>query len=73
MPNYIIYCKPKATEEQVQKVRQDVLDKGGRIGHEYSLTGGISITFDYDEDIVKPFYAHPYIKRIERDSEFASQ
>jgi hypothetical protein len=32
----------------------------------------LSITFDYDEDIIKPFYKHPYIKHIERDSEFAT-
>ncbi|KAJ5317593.1 hypothetical protein PENANT_c038G10637 [Penicillium antarcticum] len=72
MPNYVIYPKRKATEEQVQKVRQDILDKGGRIGQEDSLTGGICITFDYDEDIIKPFYKHPLIARVERNSEFAT-
>ncbi|KAJ5775412.1 uncharacterized protein N7511_000423 [Penicillium nucicola] len=70
MPNYVIYPKRKATEEQVQK--QDVLDTGGRLGPEDSLTGGICITFDYDEDIIKPFYKHPLIARIERNSEYAT-
>ncbi|ROT38708.1 protease propeptide/inhibitor [Sodiomyces alkalinus F11] len=68
MPNtYIVTCKKDATPEQVQAAKQHAIDQGGKIGHEYSLIKGFSVTFDSDS--IRTLEEHEHIDAVEADQE----
>ncbi|KAJ5836591.1 hypothetical protein N7447_002617 [Penicillium robsamsonii] len=71
MPSYIITCKPDATDDQVQAVKEHAQEQGGSIGHEYSLIKGFSVTFP--EDSVHSLDSHPHVENVEADGEMRTQ
>ncbi|KAJ5165129.1 uncharacterized protein N7500_006959 [Penicillium coprophilum] len=71
MPSYIITCKPDATDDQVQAVKDKATEQGGSIGHEYSLIKGFSVTFP--EDSVHSLDSHPHVENVEADGEVKTQ
>ncbi|KAK3390559.1 hypothetical protein B0H63DRAFT_466009 [Podospora didyma] len=71
MPSYIVTCKEDATDDQIKAAKQDAIDKGGKIGHEYSLIKGFQVTFP--EDTVQTYEKHEHVKDIEADGEVKTQ
>ncbi|KYK59691.1 putative peptidase inhibitor i9 protein [Drechmeria coniospora] len=71
MPSYIITCKDNATPEQVEAVKKHATDQGGKIGHEYSLIKGFSVTFD--NDAVTTLESHEHVKAVEADGVMRTQ
>ncbi|KAJ5199075.1 hypothetical protein N7491_000362 [Penicillium cf. griseofulvum] len=71
MPSYIITCKPEATDDQVQAVKDHAKEQGGSIQHEYTLIKGFSVTFP--EDTIQILEAHPHVENVEADGEMRTQ
>ncbi|KAJ5955083.1 Proteinase inhibitor propeptide [Penicillium viridicatum] len=71
MSSYIITCKPDATDDQVQAVKDHAKEQGGTIGHEYSLIKGFAVSFP--EDTVHSLDSHPHVEHIEADKEMKTQ
>ncbi|KAF7555429.1 hypothetical protein G7046_g6553 [Stylonectria norvegica] len=71
MPGYIVTCKDDATDDQVKAAKQHAIDQGGKIGHEYSLIKGFSVTFD--KDAVNTLESQEHVKAVELDSEMKTQ
>jgi len=71
MPTYIITCKEDASDEQVQSAKQHAIDQGGKIGHEYKIIKGFSVTFD--NDAVQTLEAHEHVKAVEEDAIMTTQ
>ncbi|TPX07663.1 uncharacterized protein E0L32_010661 [Thyridium curvatum] len=67
MPTYIVTCKDDATPEQVAAAKKHATDQGGKIGHEYALIKGFSVTFP--EDSVATLEKHEHVKAVEKDQE----
>ncbi|KAI5861875.1 alpha-ketoacid dehydrogenase kinase [Durotheca rogersii] len=67
MPTYIVTCNPDATPEQVAAAKQHAIDQGGKIGHEYSLIKGFSVTFPNDS--ISTLASHEHVKDVELDQE----
>ncbi|KAI1083652.1 alpha-ketoacid dehydrogenase kinase [Whalleya microplaca] len=67
MPTYIVTCKPDATTEQVAAAKKHAEDQGGKIGHEYSLIKGFSVTFP--QDSIQTLESHEHVKAVELDQE----
>ncbi|KAJ5518309.1 Proteinase inhibitor propeptide [Penicillium expansum] len=61
MSSYIITCKPDATDDQVQAVKDHAKEQGGTIGHEYSLIKGFALD------------SHPHVEHVEADQEVKTQ
>ncbi|CAP98876.1 Pc22g15880 [Penicillium rubens Wisconsin 54-1255] len=61
MSSYIITCKPTATDDEVQAVKDHAQKQGGTIGHEYSLIKGFALD------------AHPHVDNVEADKEVTTQ
>ncbi|KAL2754563.1 hypothetical protein ACRALDRAFT_1063363 [Sodiomyces alcalophilus JCM 7366] len=47
--------------------KQHAIDQGGKIGHEYSLIKGFSVTFD--KDSVMTLQNHEHVDAVEADQE----
>ncbi|KAF3027346.1 hypothetical protein E8E15_006561 [Penicillium rubens] len=71
MSSYIITCKPTATDDEVQAVKDHAQKQGGTIGHEYSLIKGFAVTFP--KDTVHSLDAHPHVDNVEADKEVTTQ
>ncbi|KAJ5958575.1 uncharacterized protein N7479_005725 [Penicillium vulpinum] len=71
MPSYVITCKPDATDDQVQAVKDHAKEQGGKIGHEYSLIKGFAVSFP--DDSVQSLAEHPHVENVEADSEVKIQ
>ncbi|KAK6831557.1 hypothetical protein RU639_002816 [Aspergillus parasiticus] len=71
MPSYIVTCKEDATDEQVQETKRHVIDQGGKIGHEYKIIKGFSVTFD--DDAIVTLESHPHVKAVEEDGIMSTQ
>ncbi|KAI0161751.1 hypothetical protein GGR52DRAFT_561026 [Hypoxylon sp. FL1284] len=71
MPTYIVTCKPDATPEQVAAAKKHAVDQGGKIGHEYNLIKGFSVTFP--EDAMTTLESNEHVKDVELDQEVRTQ
>ncbi|KAI0152261.1 peptidase inhibitor I9 [Hypoxylon sp. NC0597] len=71
MPTYIVTCKPDASPEQVAAAKKHAQDQGGKIGHEYNLIKGFSVTFP--NDAVTTLESHEHVKAVELDQEVRTQ
>ncbi|KAE8339440.1 hypothetical protein BDV24DRAFT_135973 [Aspergillus arachidicola] len=71
MPTYIVTCKEDATPEEVQATKEHAVDQGGKIGHEYTIIKGFSVTFP--EDAVMTLESHPHVKAVEEDGVMSTQ
>ncbi|KAI6780443.1 putative peptidase inhibitor i9 protein [Emericellopsis cladophorae] len=71
MPSYIVTCKEDASPEQVEEVKKHTKEQGGKIGHEYSIIKGFSVTFD--DDAVTTLENHPHVKNVEADGVMRTQ
>ncbi|KAK3944853.1 putative peptidase [Diplogelasinospora grovesii] len=71
MPSYIVTCKDDATPEQVLAAKKHATDQGGKIGHEYTLIKGFSVTFP--DDAVQTMEQHEHVKAVEADGEIKTQ
>ncbi|KAI2624324.1 hypothetical protein GGR54DRAFT_595985 [Hypoxylon sp. NC1633] len=71
MPTYIVTCKPEATPEQVTAAKKRAEEQGGKIGHEYSLIKGFSVTFP--SDAITTLKADENIQNVEMDQEVKTQ
>ncbi|KAH7376185.1 peptidase inhibitor I9 [Plectosphaerella cucumerina] len=67
MPTYIVTCKEDASPDQVQAAKDHAVSQGGKIGHEYNLIKGFSVSFD--KDSVQTLESHEHIKAVEADQE----
>ncbi|KAI1775311.1 hypothetical protein F4818DRAFT_416245 [Hypoxylon cercidicola] len=71
MPTYIVTCKPDATPEQVAAAKKHAEDQGGKIGHEYNLIKGFSVTFP--NDAMTTLESSEHVKAVELDQEVKTQ
>ncbi|EON97576.1 putative peptidase inhibitor i9 protein [Phaeoacremonium minimum UCRPA7] len=71
MPSYIVTCKDDATPEQVEAAKKHATDQGGKIGHEYSLIKGFSVSFP--QDSISTLESHEHVKAVELDQEVRTQ
>ncbi|CAG8899680.1 unnamed protein product [Penicillium egyptiacum] len=71
MSSYIITCKPNATTDEVQAVKDQAQKQGGIIGHEYGLIKGFAVTFP--KDAVHSLDTHPHVENVEADKEVKTQ
>ncbi|CAM1511144.1 Fc.00g086570.m01.CDS01 [Cosmosporella sp. VM-42] len=71
MPSYIVTCNDDATPDQVEAAKQHAKDQGGKIGHEYTLIKGFSVSFD--KDSVQTLEGHEHVKAVEADGEMKTQ
>ncbi|KAE8136996.1 hypothetical protein BDV38DRAFT_247831 [Aspergillus pseudotamarii] len=71
MPAYIVTCKEDASDEDVQATKQHVIDQGGKIGHEYTLIKGFSVTFD--DEAITTLESLEHVKAVEADSIMSTQ
>ncbi|KAH9908572.1 peptidase inhibitor I9 [Xylariomycetidae sp. FL2044] len=71
MPSYIITCKKDATPEQVAAAKKHAEEQGGKIGHEYNLIKGFSVTFP--KDSVQTMESHEHVQAVEEDKEMKTQ
>ncbi|KAK4112080.1 protease propeptide/inhibitor [Canariomyces notabilis] len=71
MPSYIVTLKDEATDEQVQKLKDEVKSQGGEIKHEYSLIKAFSVS--YPEGTVQALGSHELVKEVEQDQEVRTQ
>ncbi|CAI4216913.1 unnamed protein product [Parascedosporium putredinis] len=71
MPTYIVTCKSDATPDQVQAAKDDAVSKGGKIGHEYALIKGFSVSFP--EGSVSTLEKHEHVEHVEEDQEVRTQ
>ncbi|KAK3306559.1 uncharacterized protein B0T15DRAFT_527562 [Chaetomium strumarium] len=71
MPSYIVTCKQDATAEDVERVKQQVRDQGGQIGHEYALIKGFQAI--YPEGTVQTLGEHEHVQHVEEDAEVRTQ
>ncbi|OTB03286.1 hypothetical protein M426DRAFT_321849 [Hypoxylon sp. CI-4A] len=71
MPTYIVTCKPEASAEEVAAAKKHAEDQGGKIGHEYKLIKGFSVTFP--NDAVNTLESHEHVKAVELDQEVKTQ
>ncbi|QUC16701.1 uncharacterized protein UV8b_00942 [Ustilaginoidea virens] len=67
MPSYIVSLKDDATDEQVKAAKQQAVEQGGVIGHEYTLFKGFSVTFD--KDAITTLEANQDVKSVEVDGQ----
>ncbi|XDG09641.1 hypothetical protein ABKA04_009256 [Annulohypoxylon sp. FPYF3050] len=67
MPTYIVTCKPDASPEQVAAAKKHAEDQGGKIGHEYKLIKGFSVTFP--NDAITTLESSPNVQGVELDQE----
>ncbi|KAF7537533.1 hypothetical protein G7Z17_g12838 [Cylindrodendrum hubeiense] len=71
MPTYIVSCKEGATDDQVKAVKQQAIDQGGKIEHEYTLIKGFSVS--YPEGTVTTLESHEHVQAVEADQEVRTQ
>ncbi|KAK3324142.1 hypothetical protein B0T22DRAFT_478813 [Podospora appendiculata] len=71
MPSYIVTLKDSATPEQVEAAKQQARDQGGKIGHEYTLIKGFSVS--YPEGSVQTLSENEHVKEVEQDGEVKTQ
>ncbi|KAI1400795.1 peptidase inhibitor I9 [Hypoxylon fuscum] len=71
MPTYIVTCKSDANADQVAAAKKHAQDQGGKIGHEYSLIKGFSVTFP--NDAVTTLESHEHVQAVELDQEVKTQ
>ncbi|KAM0554965.1 hypothetical protein ACHAPJ_006703 [Fusarium lateritium] len=71
MPSYIVTCREDASDEEVQSVKQHAIDQGGKIGHEYKLIKGFSVTFD--DDAITTLENHEHVQAVEVDGVLTTQ
>ncbi|KAK4196821.1 putative peptidase [Triangularia verruculosa] len=71
MPSYIVTCNDDATDEQVAAAKQQAIDQGGKIGHEYTLIKGFSVSFP--DDSVQTLESHEAVNQVELDQEVRTQ
>ncbi|KAJ5142877.1 uncharacterized protein N7515_001664 [Penicillium bovifimosum] len=71
MPSYIITCKPDATDDDVQAVKEHARGQGGEITHEYSLIKGFAVSFP--DDTAHTLESHPHVENVEADSKVHTQ
>ncbi|KAI2607342.1 uncharacterized protein GGS25DRAFT_495438 [Hypoxylon fragiforme] len=67
MPTYIVTCKSDATPEQVAAAKKHAQDQGGKIGHEYNLIKGFSVTFP--NDAISTLESSEHVQAVELDQE----
>ncbi|CAJ2514267.1 Uu.00g023860.m01.CDS01 [Anthostomella pinea] len=71
MPSYIVTCKKDATDDQVAAAKKHAEDQGGKIGHEYKLIKGFSVSFP--KDSVSTMESHEHVEAVEEDKEMKTQ
>ncbi|KAI1379350.1 hypothetical protein F4677DRAFT_408712 [Hypoxylon crocopeplum] len=71
MPTYIVTCKPDATPEQVAAAKKHAQDQGGKIGHEYNIIKGFSVTFP--NDAMTTLESNENVQNVELDQEVKIQ
>ncbi|KAI1106964.1 hypothetical protein F4804DRAFT_298908 [Jackrogersella minutella] len=71
MPTYIVTCKPDASPEQVAAAKKHAQDQGGKIGHEYNLIKGFSVSFP--NDAITTLESNEHVKGVELDQEVRTQ
>ncbi|KAE8416196.1 hypothetical protein BDV36DRAFT_260845 [Aspergillus pseudocaelatus] len=71
MPTYIVTCKEDASAEEVQATIQHAIDQGGRIGHEYKIIKGFSVTFD--DNAITTLESHEHVRAVEEDGIMTTQ
>ncbi|KAI2469968.1 hypothetical protein F4781DRAFT_392434 [Annulohypoxylon bovei var. microspora] len=71
MPSYIVTCKPNASPEQVAAAKKHAQDQGGKIGHEYNLIKGFSVSFP--NDAVTTLESNEHVQAVELDQEVKIQ
>ncbi|ODQ64632.1 protease propeptide/inhibitor [Nadsonia fulvescens var. elongata DSM 6958] len=69
--SFIFRCKESTGDEELSKLKQDVVGKGGTITHEYTLFKGFAATLP--EDSVTALEEHPHIEAVEKDQEVKIQ
>ncbi|KAJ3479547.1 hypothetical protein NLG97_g8294 [Lecanicillium saksenae] len=65
MPTYIVTLKDDATPEQVKQTKDQCIEQGGKIVHEYDIIKGFSVS--YPEDAITTLESHPHVKAVEAD------
>ncbi|OAA68363.1 peptidase inhibitor I9 [Niveomyces insectorum RCEF 264] len=71
MPTYIVTCKEDASPADVAAAKKHATDQGGKIGHEYNLIKGFSVTFP--NDAVNTLSSSEHVKGVELDQEVKTQ
>ncbi|KJZ78084.1 hypothetical protein HIM_02721 [Hirsutella minnesotensis 3608] len=71
MPSYIVTLKDDATPDEVSAAKKQAVEQGGKIGHEYSLIKGFSVTFD--NDVLTTLESNEHVKAVELDKTMTTQ
>ncbi|KAB8254306.1 hypothetical protein BDV32DRAFT_132621 [Aspergillus pseudonomiae] len=71
MPTYIVTCADDASHEEIQQVKKDCVDRGGRLEREFTLIKAFSVTFD--EESIVTLESSPHVKSVEVDSVMTTQ
>ncbi|TGZ77803.1 protease propeptide/inhibitor [Ascodesmis nigricans] len=69
--SYIITAKPDCTDDEVQALKQQCRDKGGKITHEYTIIKGFAV--EYPDDAVMALADHPHVENVEQDQTVTTQ
>ncbi|KAK9454294.1 hypothetical protein V1511DRAFT_503305 [Dipodascopsis uninucleata] len=65
--SYIVRFKPETSDEEVAKVKKNLVDSGAEIEHEYTLIKGFSVKLPDTE--VSILSTNPFIEDVEKDQE----
>ncbi|KAL2837851.1 hypothetical protein BJY01DRAFT_220520 [Aspergillus pseudoustus] len=71
MPSYIVKCKSSASDEEIQAVKDQAVQNGGTITHEYNLIKGFAVTLPDVSTL--SFDGHPHVEHVELDGEVKTQ
>ncbi|KAG0634046.1 hypothetical protein HOY80DRAFT_1061615 [Tuber brumale] len=71
MPSYIITVKPETSDEELLKIKNDIVDQGGKIVHEYSLIKGFSC--ELPKHHVSTLQTHARVESVEADGVVTTQ
>ncbi|KAK9366721.1 hypothetical protein V1509DRAFT_628904 [Lipomyces kononenkoae] len=64
---YIVRFKDDATPADVSKIKEDLLNSGAEITHEYTLIKAVAVKLPDAE--ISTLEAHPSVAQIEKDQE----
>ncbi|KAF8423051.1 hypothetical protein EV426DRAFT_603668 [Tirmania nivea] len=62
---------PATTDTEVEEIKDQIKKSGGKIGHEYTLFKGFSVTMP--EIHAASFADHPRVQTVEKDQEVRTQ
>jgi len=69
--NFIVTLKKDSPADAKQKMKDDIVAQGGKIGHDYTLINGFSA--ELPDDHVSTLESHPHVENMEPDSEMKTQ